>query len=421
MEKASVSKSGIKVYEYKNPSSNGFFISLFLRAGSMFESDTDNGITHFFEHIAIRNVNKIMGGELYRELDRHGIEFNASTYYEMVQFYVSGASGNFDFGARALSEILSPVILSSLEIDSERRRIKAEIRESDDKNSLSVFSGAIVHEGTSLKNQITGTLSGVNKINRLRIEEFRKKVFNSENMFFYVTGNFTEENIEYLKELIDSHPIFEGEKRKNIAPVSQNFGNRPLEIHVKNADYTMVRFTFDVDMQKVTVPELDLIYDILLSGYSSRFFIEMSEVRGLFYDLSGAVEGYDNIAELYFSYEVREKDVNEAVKLTVDILKGFKERLLDERDLMKSGYVDNAYMLYDNSREMNFTFAYDNHIMDLGYSSIDDRIDAYRKVNAERIRAAACDIFTPRNLTLTVKGKKRKINCEELKSIIGSL
>ena len=155
MEKHSVTKNGVSIYQYRNPASHGFFISLFLRSGSMFESDTDNGITHFFEHLAIRNVHKVMNGELYRELDRHGIEFNASTYYEMVQFYVSGARENFAFGARVISELLSPVILSSSEIDTERRRIKAEIRESDDKSSLSVFSSGIVYEGTNLKNPIT--------------------------------------------------------------------------------------------------------------------------------------------------------------------------------------------------------------------------------------------------------------------------
>ena len=36
-----------------------------------------------------------MDGNLYRELDRHGTEYNASTFSEMVQFYVSGASGEY--------------------------------------------------------------------------------------------------------------------------------------------------------------------------------------------------------------------------------------------------------------------------------------------------------------------------------------
>ena len=86
MEKRCVTKNGIEIYSYKNPSLHSFFISLFLRAGSMYEEERDSGITHFLEHVAIRNVNKLSGGGLYAELDRRGVEFNASTYSSTLTF-----------------------------------------------------------------------------------------------------------------------------------------------------------------------------------------------------------------------------------------------------------------------------------------------------------------------------------------------
>jgi hypothetical protein len=57
------------------------------------------GITHFLEHAAIRNVARTMDGGLYQTLDRYGMEFNASTYSEMVQFYITGATPKFSLGA----------------------------------------------------------------------------------------------------------------------------------------------------------------------------------------------------------------------------------------------------------------------------------------------------------------------------------
>ena len=65
MEKKITAKNGIEIYSYKNPSLNCFYISIFLRAGSMYESERDAGITHFLEHIAIRNVNARMGSTLF--------------------------------------------------------------------------------------------------------------------------------------------------------------------------------------------------------------------------------------------------------------------------------------------------------------------------------------------------------------------
>ena len=57
-EKLTVTKNGVEIYDYKNPASHSFFISLFVRAGSMHERES--GITHLLEHAAIRNVAALM-------------------------------------------------------------------------------------------------------------------------------------------------------------------------------------------------------------------------------------------------------------------------------------------------------------------------------------------------------------------------
>ena len=417
-EERYLTRSGIEIFGYGNPASASFYISLFLRAGSMYESEKDSGITHFLEHVAIRNVNALMDGGLYPLLDKYGIEFNASTYSEMVQFYVSGAKRHFDVGARIISLILSPIVLSADDIRTECARIKAEIRENDEKTSLAAFTSAIVHEGTTLSRPITGTVGGVGKITKARLEEYRLRVFTKDNLFLYVTGAYQEGDIELLSRELDRFPLGEGEAHRNIAPVPETFGRRERAVHIKNADFTMARFTFDLDMTRLSVAETDLLYDILLSGYNSKFFIEMSEKRGLFYDINGATERYKNIGSFTFSYEVRSDALYEAIETTFSVLEELKTELLPDDACMKAGYVDNALMLYDDARELNFTFAYDNHIMDNGYASLDERAARYREVTPERLRNAAREIFAAKNLTLTIKGNKRKIDVGRILEII---
>lgn len=421
MEQCRKTKNGVNIYTYKNPASHGFYISLFVKAGSMYESEEENGITHFLEHIAIRNVNAVRGGKLYSELDEFGLDFNASTYSEMVQFYVSGAKENIRVGASVLTDIISPIILPATEIESERRRIRAEIREGDDKTSLLSFANSFVYEGTSLKRPITGSSATISKITKAKLEAYRKSIFTPENIFFYVTGSFDEEDVSALAALIDTKELSQGEIRENIAPVPLSFGKRECAVQVKNAPFTMVRFVFDLDMSKISMPETDLIYDILLGGFDSRFFIEMSEKRGLFYDLSGVVERYLNIGTLAFTYEIKSASLYEAIDTTVDILCSYKRDILPEGKCMKSGYVDNAFMLFDDSRELNFTFACDNHIMELGYADISERKNAYERVTPERLRELFLLIFRPENLTVAIKGNKKKIDCERIKDSLRRL
>lgn len=415
-----ISKNGIEIYDYKNPASHGFYLSLTFRAGCMFEREDECGITHFFEHVAIRNVNAQMQGELYKTLDREGLEFNASTYGEMVQFYVTGAASDFALGAEIITRVLSPIILGTDEIKTERDRIKAEIREGDERGSLANFTAGVVFEGTTLARSIIGTAGGISRITGARLEKYRQRITNAKNLFFYATGNLDDEGLDYLSSLLDGVTLYEGEMRENIAPVPEKFGKREPKVHIKNADFTMARFTFDMDMKKISSCEADLLYDLLLGGYASRLFIEMSENRGLCYDLSGAVERYKNIGTFTFSFEVAQGKLYDAIALTLEILHSLGEREIDERDMMKAGYVKGTELLYDDLRELNFTLLYDNHVMSEGYATLSERADAYNSVTPTDLCRAAKNLFKKENLTLTLKGKKKNIDSQRIEKILQS-
>jgi predicted Zn-dependent peptidase len=86
--------------------------------------------------------------------------------------------------------------------------------------------------------------------------------------------------------------------------------------------------------------------------------------------------------------------------------------------MMKAAYVKNSGLLLDDARELAFTFAYDNHIMDEKNDSVSSRADGYNAVTPEALRDCAREIFNKNNLTLTVKSNKKKTPREEILSLI---
>ena len=418
MQEFKSSKNGIAAYGYRNNGLHGCQIALYVKSGCMYERPEENGITHFLEHVLYRNVNAIMGGALYTVLDREALEFSASTYNEMMQFTVFGDGSSFNSMAKIITLLLSPIVLSKEEFLAERGRVKAEIRESDDRTSLQSFVSSIVYEGTPLSGTILGTLGGISKITRERLENYRVKIFNRNNIFFCVTGNFTDENLEYLTSLAGEHELDDGAGFDNTALIPEGFFHREKNLFIKNADFTMLRFSFDMDMTKLNPGEDDLLYDILLGGNNSRFYMEMSEKRGLLYDVSGSVEKYKNIGSFSFSYEVRAGTVYDAVTLTLSILSDLKRRLVAEEDTMKSGYVKGASLLLDDARELGAAIAYDTKILSYPYSTVEERSALYASITPQRIREAAREIFKRENLVLGIKGNKRKIDTQRLEKII---
>ena len=417
-EKTKVTKNGIKIHSYRNSALHSFTLSLYLKAGCIYEREGEGGITHFLEHTLYRNVNTLMEGKLYSTLDRLGLEFGASTYNEMVQFTLSGVPSKFTDAADILCKLFSPLVLPRAEFLAELGRVKAEIRESDDRTSLSAFTSSCVHGTTALSRPILGTLGEISRISQRKLEAYRKEVFSQGNLFVYVTGNVGEWELEYLSKALDTVRLSDAPQRTNAAPVSQNFGKREPKVHIKNADFTMVRFTFDMDMSRLPFGVDDLLYEILLGGNNSRFYIELSEKRGLFYDISGSVEKYKNIGSFFFGYEIRAGSVYEAVELSLSLLLDLCRGELTEQECMKVGYTEGGLLLYDDPRELGYTFAYDCHILDAPYGSIEERSALYSAITPEQIVRAAREIFRPENLTLTMKANKKKTDSARLEGLL---
>lgn len=421
MEQTRYSASGIPLYSYENAASHGFCLSLIVRAGALYETEKNCGITHFLEHVAIRNVQYRMRGELYAMLDRAGLELNAATYTDMIHFYVSGAKEHFALGARVLCALLEPIVLPRTGVDAERRRIKAEIREGDEKNTIGVFTASLLCPDTPLRFPIVGTLAAVNSVSVRALEEHRKRLFSTGNFFFYATGHVTPADLDVLLAAVDAAPPPSPAVAPPRAVPPAAFGKRGAAVFVKNADYTLVRFTFDLDLRGVTLAECDLLYDVLLSGYDSRFFIELSEKRGLIYDLSGSVDRYGDFGFFQFTFEVRSANLSDAVSLAVGILREMKGAPVQKVMDMKAAYIDNAALLLDDARDLGFTFACDVHILGAPYRSLSDRKEAYRAVTPERICELSRRFFTAQNLTLTIKGDKKRISPSHLQPILQTL
>lgn len=92
-----------------------------------------------------------MGENLYQTLDRCGLDFNASTYEEFIQFIITGAPAHFEEAAEILTGIFEPITLPEEVIDTERKRIKAEIREEDEESSLGYLQKRLRGKNTSLE------------------------------------------------------------------------------------------------------------------------------------------------------------------------------------------------------------------------------------------------------------------------------
>lgn len=422
MEEKTISQNGVEIYGLKSPYLHSFCLCLYIKAGPLHEEPCENGISHFFEHTAFRSINAALNGELYKRADKLGITMNAVTYKEFIQFKITGATEKFHESAEILCEIFTPFYVPKSELDTERKRIKSEIRESDEKNSLEYFSEKIVWNGTTLENSILGKNAVLDKIGISTLKKAQKKFLCANNIFFCLTGNYGNDGMEYLAKLVSQKEVYPNSQiQNNIATVPKDFGKRNARIEVKNSTDRVVRFSFDIFSERYTYAEHYLLYDILFSGECAKIFKGLSEESGMIYSYDASVERYANIGTVSFIYEVGTKDVERSVQKVTEILHRLKSGVKDELEYAKAPYIINAACLWDEPEELNFQLGYEDKIMNADISSLEKRKKAFECVTNERMTQIVREIFTADNLVLTFKDNKKRLDVSKIREIIAKL
>ena len=120
--------NGLRYVVMKNATPGGqASLRLRIDAGSMQESDAQQGLAHFLEHMAFDGSKHVPEGEMVKILQRHGLAFgadtNASTSWENTTFKLDLPKADdptVDDSLMLLREVASELTLNQSAIDHER-------------------------------------------------------------------------------------------------------------------------------------------------------------------------------------------------------------------------------------------------------------------------------------------------------------
>ena len=88
-----------------------------LDIGSRDEKKTQQGLAHFWEHMAFKGTNKRKAFHIINRLDSVGGELNAFTTKEKIFFYASVLSKYFDMAVELLTDITFDSIFPEKQIE----------------------------------------------------------------------------------------------------------------------------------------------------------------------------------------------------------------------------------------------------------------------------------------------------------------
>lgn len=177
-------------------------VGLWIDAGSRYETDRNNGVAHFLEHMAFKGTAKRSQTDLELEVENMGAHLNAYTSREQTVFYAKCLSKDIPKAVEILGDIVQNSKLGEAEIERERGVILREMQEVESNLQEVVFDHlhATAYQGTPLGNTILGPTKNIKSIGRQDLEDYINQHYNTPRIVLAGAGGVDHDTLVKLAE-----------------------------------------------------------------------------------------------------------------------------------------------------------------------------------------------------------------------------
>jgi processing peptidase subunit beta len=165
-------------------------VGMWIDTGSRYETDANNGVAHFLEHLAFKGTSKRSQLQLETEIENMGGHLNAYTSREQTVYYAKVLKKDVPQATELLSDILTNSTFSQAAVERERDVILREMEEVESITEEVIFD--MLHEcayvGTPLARTILGPVANIKSISAEDIKSYIGTHYTAPRMVFAASG-----------------------------------------------------------------------------------------------------------------------------------------------------------------------------------------------------------------------------------------
>jgi len=335
-------KNGLTIIYDKQPTKS-VSVHVTVRVGSNNEDKTNNGISHFIEHMLFEGTRKRTNQEIANEIEKLGGELNAATTPERTYYYIKILNKYFDKALDILSDILQNPKFDADSMEKEKKVILNEINLVNDEPRFYqwiLLQGKLFDSNARLPTY--GSKEVVRNLTRETVLEYYNNHYTSDNTVISVAGNIKN---PFKKIKNKFNKLKSGKLKKNILKEKKNRFKKII-VKKKNISQTYIVLGYKIPNRSSKESYVfDILHAILGRGQSGRLFDEIREKRGLAYEVGVQHESGIDISLFAVYVSTKNKDkINEIVKI---ILEEFnKLRKIDHNSLREAKtYIEGNFVL----------------------------------------------------------------------------
>ncbi len=395
--------NGARLVTCQVPDARSAALGFFIGAGSRYELPEENGSAHFIEHMLFKGTDRRSAGQLARDMDELGGQFNAYTTKDHTCFYTRVLDKHLDRGLDILSDMLFHSRFDQEDVELERGVILEEIgmyEDAPEDLTAERLAGA-VYKGCPLARPILGTQATLAGMTGEGLRRWQQQHYQPGAMVAALAGSFTQKQVDDLAGLLSGL-----EPGPVSSPAPARF--RPAVTARKKAieqNHLLLAFpAFSyLDPRR---QQLVLLNALLGGGCSSRLFQTLREERGLCYTVCSYVSDYADAGLLGIYTALNREQEDRALDALREVVCRLADQGPTQEELDRVREQAKAGLIMGEESVQNRMSSLGSSLLLFGRVRTQrELLEAYDQVTRQQLRQLAEEIFQWDGASLSAVGR----------------
>jgi len=394
--------NGIRVVHKYIPTTAIVHCGILLDIGSRDESIDNQGIAHFWEHMAFKGTRKRKPLDILNILDSVGGELNAYTDKEKIAFYASVRKEYFERAIDVLSDITFHSIFPEKELEKERGVILEEMAMYNDSpdDSLQDEFEAVVYKKHPMGMNILGREETVRSFRKRDFISFFNQHINTSRIVFSCVGNISLDVVQRLAK-----KYLEGFKTNNKNGKRIKFTNYNPQEHiirrtVKQAKCAIGRDAYPVKHED-RIPLYMLVNYLGGPGMNSQLNLALREKYGFVYSVDAHYIPYTDTGMFALFFGTEPKQLDKCIRLAKRELLKVCDKPLSARKLTSLKEQIKGQLAMAEENNLGTMLMMGRSVLDFGrVQSLEEVFDNIEDAGALTLQDIAQDIFDEKKLSI---------------------
>lgn len=393
--------NGIRIIHKEMPHTRIAHVGIMLDIGSRDETPEQQGIAHFWEHMAFKGTQKRKAFHIINRLDSLGGELNAYTTREKICFYASVLDIHLDKAVELLADIAFHSTFPLKEMEKERMVILEEMSMYRDmpEDAIQDDFDEQLFQGHALGKNILGTPETVRSFAKQDFIHFLDQNLNTEKTILSCVGNFPLKRIQrladkYLRPIPHKGHAKSREPFTGYHPVSHEASKPITQAHV-----AIGRDSYSL-LDPLRIPFFLLVNILGGPGMNSRLNLTLREKHGLVYGIDASYTPYYETGSFAIYFATDPQNLKKSLRLIHKELDLLGKKPLGDMQLHKAKQQlkGQLAMSEENNNAMMLMMA--KSMLDLGkVPNINELFDKIDQADAGLLAEIAKQNFQPEQLS----------------------